>query len=86
MKFILIKSCPNGSTVNIHLESEVELRKHLEAMWRVTPGYSVIAVVSAPDTSDAGNKPQRQDALDDQLRDLIPLATKAVLRCSRLPS
>jgi len=46
--YILVKRCPDGRQININLNSEIELRKHLTAMWDCTPGYSVTAVISLP--------------------------------------
>ena len=46
--FLLVKRCPDGRCININLQDEEELRGHLEAMWRVTPDYHVVAVIQMP--------------------------------------
>lgn len=48
--YTLLKRCPDGRVISINMETEAGLRKHLEAMWWYTEGYSVVAVVSVPNT------------------------------------
>jgi len=46
--YTLLKRCPDGRVISLHMVDEAALREHLEAMWRYTEGYSVVAVVSVP--------------------------------------
>ena len=49
--FLLVKLCPDGKTINLRMESEAALREHVEAMWRYTNGYHLVAVVPSPNAS-----------------------------------
>ena len=49
--YTLLKRCPDGRVISLNMEDEAALRRHLEAMWRYTEGYSVVAVVSVPNNS-----------------------------------
>ena len=49
--FLLVKLCPDGKTINLRMESEAALREHVEAMWRYTNGYHLVAVVPLPNNS-----------------------------------
>lgn len=59
--FLLVKRCPDGRSININLASENELREHLNAMWECTPGYSVVAVVTMPNSSLDRHQPKPKE-------------------------
>lgn len=42
--FTLVKSCPDGRTVTVRLESEEKLKEHLLAMWQYTEGYGIVSI------------------------------------------
>ena len=53
--FILTKRCPDGRVISLDMTSEAAVREHLEAMWRYTEGYSLVAVISVPSNTLQGS-------------------------------
>jgi len=63
--FLLVKLCPDGKTINLRMESEAALREHVEAMWRYTNGYHLVAVVPLP------NAPREAGAVAPSLNAVV---------------
>ena len=47
-EIMLVKKCPDGAHLSIKFTNEAELREHLDAMWKYTTGYSIVAVYLLP--------------------------------------
>jgi molybdopterin-guanine dinucleotide biosynthesis protein A len=59
--YTLLKRCPDGRVISLNMVNEAALREHLEAMWQYTEGYSVVAVVSVPNSGNQGQLPQGEN-------------------------
>lgn len=46
--FMLVKRGPDGRDSNHRFDSEMDMAQHLIAMWKYTPGYSVVAIFRLP--------------------------------------
>lgn len=48
MKYQLVKRGPDGNLSTHIFRDELELKTHLEAMWKFTVGYSIISIHLIP--------------------------------------